>query len=80
MVSHVVGGGFDLLHELLQTMFDTEFHFMWSPDASHFELWTVFQASAALARKKGKKGLPEETSIFWHKKKISEFSDILCSI
>ncbi|XP_036204202.1 germinal-center associated nuclear protein isoform X3 [Myotis myotis] len=28
-------------------------------------------ASAALARKKGKKGLPEETSIFWHKKKIS---------
>ncbi|XP_036304113.1 germinal-center associated nuclear protein isoform X2 [Pipistrellus kuhlii] len=28
-------------------------------------------ASAALARKKGKKGLPEETSIFWHRKKIS---------
>nr|KAF6349141.1 hypothetical protein mMyoMyo1_011697 [Myotis myotis] len=28
-------------------------------------------ASAALARKKGKKGLPEETSIFWHKKEIS---------
>lgn len=80
MVSQVVGGGFALLHRLLLTVLDIEFHFLWSPDASCFELWTVFQASAALARKKGKKGLPEETSIFWHKKKMSEFSDILCSL
>uniref|UniRef100_A0A8D1CP38 Germinal-center associated nuclear protein n=1 Tax=Sus scrofa TaxID=9823 RepID=A0A8D1CP38_PIG len=33
-------------------------------------LWAVFQASAALARKKGK-GLHKDMTIFWHKKKIS---------
>lgn len=46
-------------------------------------LWAVFQASAALARKKGK-GLHKDMTIFWHKKKISEFpsffaqSPVLC--
>lgn len=39
---------------------------------SHVVLWTFSQASAALARKKGK-GLHEDVAIFWHKKKISEF-------
>lgn len=47
--------------------------------SSYFVLWTIFQASAALARKKGK-GLHEDMAIFWHKKKISEFLVILCSL
>lgn len=47
--------------------------------ASYFVLWTVFQASAALARKKGK-GLHKDMVLFWHKKKISEFLAILCRL
>lgn len=46
---------------------------------SHLALWTLSQASAALARKKGK-GLHEDVAIFWHKKKISEFSVMLCRV
>lgn len=49
--------------------------FLCSPDASDFVFLTVFQASAALARKKGK-NLHDDVSIFWHKKKTSEFSVI----
>lgn len=46
---------------------------------SFFVLWTVFQASAALARKKGK-DLHKDMTIFWHKKKLSEFSVVLCTV
>ena len=48
-------------------------------DASYFVLWTVFKASAALARKKGK-NLHDDVAIFWHKKKTSEFSVIFCTV
>lgn len=42
-------------------------------------LRAVFQASAALARKKGK-GLHKDMVIFWHKKKISECSVTVCAV
>lgn len=75
---HVAGRGVAPLHRILLIAFESfiSFGLLMS---SYFVLWTVFQASAALARKKGK-GLHKDMAIFWHKKKTSEFSVDLCTV